>query len=130
MNSLANGHLARRFHNDAVRDTLALRERRPVRLLRLGGTAPLPTYFEIAERAQVSEGDAGVVTVRTSARVVLLDEKGRVLLFCGSDPARADGDAPKWWFTVGGQSGPAKRCSRRRCGKSTRRPDCMQIPPR
>lgn len=44
--------LARRFHNDAVRDTLALRERRPVRWLRLGGRAPLPTYFEIAEPAQ------------------------------------------------------------------------------
>lgn len=44
--------LARRFHNDAVRDTLALRERRPVRWLRLGGRAALPTYFEIAESAQ------------------------------------------------------------------------------
>ena len=44
--------LARRFHNDAVRDTLALRERRPVRWLRLGGRAALPTYFEIAELAQ------------------------------------------------------------------------------
>jgi len=44
--------LARRFHNDAVRDTLALRERWAVRWLRLGGTAPLPTYFEIAESAQ------------------------------------------------------------------------------
>lgn len=44
--------LARRFHNDAVRDTLALRERRPVRWLRLGGHAALPTYFEIAEPAQ------------------------------------------------------------------------------
>ena len=43
--------LARRFHNDAVRDTLALRERPAVRMLRLGGTAALPTYFEIAERA-------------------------------------------------------------------------------
>lgn len=42
--------IARRFHNDAVRDTLALRTRRPVRWLHLGGTAPLPTYFEIAER--------------------------------------------------------------------------------
>ena len=29
--------LARRFHNDAVRDTLALRERRPVRWLRRKG---------------------------------------------------------------------------------------------
>lgn len=44
--------LARRFHNDAVRDTLALRERWAVRWLRLGGTASLPTYFEIAESAQ------------------------------------------------------------------------------
>lgn len=44
--------LARRFHNDAVRDTLALRERRAVRLLRLGGRAALPNYFEIAEQAQ------------------------------------------------------------------------------
>ena len=104
--------LARRFHNDAVRDTLALRERLPVRLLRLGGTAPLPSYFEIAERAQVSDDDAGVVTVRTSARVVLLDERGRVLLFCGSDPARADGDAPKWWFTVGGRVRPGETLQR------------------
>jgi len=104
--------LARRFHNDAVRDTLALREHRPVRWLRLGGTAPLPTYFEIAERAQVSPDDVGVVTVRTSARVVLLDLDGRVLLFCGSDPARADGDAPKWWFTVGGQARPGETLQR------------------
>lgn len=46
--------LARRFHNDAVRDTLALRERPAVRILRLGGTAALPTYFEIVERVDVS----------------------------------------------------------------------------
>lgn len=44
--------LARRFHNDAVRDTVALRERRPVRVLRLGGHAALPEYFEIAEPDQ------------------------------------------------------------------------------
>lgn len=42
--------LARRFHNDAVRDTLALGSRPTVRLLRLGGTAALPTYFEIAHQ--------------------------------------------------------------------------------
>jgi hypothetical protein len=41
--------LARRVHNDAVRDTLALRRRRKVRWLRLAGTAPQPEYFEIAE---------------------------------------------------------------------------------
>ena len=95
--------LARRFHNDAVRDTLALRERRPVRWLRLGGTAALPNYFEIAERAQtVTSGAPEQVDRRTSARVVLLDEQGAVLLFCGSDPAVPGGLAPRWWFTVGG----------------------------
>jgi hypothetical protein len=41
--------LARRVHNDAVRDTLALRRRRKVRWLKLAGTAPRPEYFEIAE---------------------------------------------------------------------------------
>jgi hypothetical protein len=41
--------LARRVHNDAVRDTLGLRSRRLVRWLRLAGTAPMPTYFEIAD---------------------------------------------------------------------------------
>ena len=97
--------LARRFHNDAVRDTLALRERRPVRWLRLGGTAALPTYFEIAERA---DRDLGLVNRRTSARVVLLDHEGAVLLFCGSDPAGADIGAPRWWFTAGGAVQPGE----------------------
>lgn len=41
--------LARRVHNDAVRDTLDLRSRRLVRWLRLAGTAPVPAYFEIAD---------------------------------------------------------------------------------
>ena len=68
--------LARRFHNDAVRDTLALRERPAVRILRLGGTAALPTYFEIAERAEASPREAGLVSRRTSARIVLLDDDG------------------------------------------------------
>lgn len=99
--------LARRFHNDAVRDTLVLRERRMVRAFRLGGKAPLPTYFEIAERphAQAHNG-RGDLSRRTSARVVLLDDSGAALLLCGSDPAaRAsqDGAQPRWWFTVGGE---------------------------
>jgi 8-oxo-dGTP pyrophosphatase MutT (NUDIX family) len=45
---------------------------------------------------------------RISARVVLLDEVGAVLLLCGSDPAIADGTAPRWWFTVGGQVRPGE----------------------
>ncbi|HSS24787.1 MAG TPA: NUDIX domain-containing protein [Mycobacterium sp.] len=96
--------LARRFHNDAVRDTLALAERPMVRAFRLGGTAVLPSYFEIVERPHaLAHGDQGVLNHRTSARVVLLDDTGAVLLLCGSDPAITDGAAPRWWFTVGGE---------------------------
>ncbi|MFF0813961.1 NUDIX domain-containing protein [Rhodococcus sp. NPDC003318] len=92
--------IARRFHNDAVRDTLALRTRRLVRLLHLGGTAPLPTYFEIAERTTPSAGAGqGVDEMRTSARVVLVDEQGRVLLLRGHDPQVPD---VSFWFTIGG----------------------------
>jgi len=102
--------LARRFHNDAVRDILALRERPSVRLLRLGGHAPLPTYFEIAEGvSDQNRAAAENASLRTSARVVLLDENGHVLLFCGSDPAIRDGTARKWWFTVGGQAVEGER---------------------
>jgi 8-oxo-dGTP pyrophosphatase MutT (NUDIX family) len=105
--------LARRFHNDAVRDTLALRERFLVRTLRLGGTAALPSYFEIVERPHaLAHGEHGVPSHRTSARVVLLDESGAVLLLCGSggsDPAITGGDAPRWWFTVGGEVRPGER---------------------
>lgn len=96
--------LARRFHNDAVRDTLALAERPLVRLFHLGGTAALPSYFEIVERPHaLAHGDHGVLNHRTSARVVLLDDTGAVLLLRGSDPALAKQHAPKWWFTVGGE---------------------------
>jgi len=105
--------LARRFHNDAVRDTRALGERTMVRAFRLGGTASLPSYFEIVERPHaLAHGDHGVLNHRTSARVVLLDETGAVLLLCGSDPAAVtfpEGAAPRWWFTVGGEVHPGER---------------------
>jgi 8-oxo-dGTP pyrophosphatase MutT (NUDIX family) len=105
--------LARRFHNDAVRDNLALAERPLVRAFRLGGTAALPSYFEIAERPHaLAHGGHGAPSHRTSARVVLLDETGAVLLLCGSDPANpafGDGAAPRWWFTVGGEVGDGER---------------------
>ncbi|MEQ3549961.1 NUDIX hydrolase [Pseudonocardia nematodicida] len=41
--------LARRVHNDAVRDTRVLRSRRLVRWFHLHGTAPEPVYFEVAD---------------------------------------------------------------------------------
>lgn len=100
--------IARRFHNDAVRDTLALRVRRPVRWLRLGGTAPMPTYFEIIDRPGAGTEDPALANFRTSARIILLDEDGRVLLLRGFDPA-APTPAVHWWFTVGGQTLPGEK---------------------
>lgn len=38
--------LAARFYNDAVADTLAVRTRPSVRVLRLAGRAPLPEFYE------------------------------------------------------------------------------------
>ena len=49
--------MARRFYNDAVRDTRALAQRRPVRWLRLGGHAAPPEYFEIIERVTPGQAD-------------------------------------------------------------------------
>jgi hypothetical protein len=42
--------LARRFYNDAVRDTAALRLHRLPRILRLHASRPLPRYFDIDDR--------------------------------------------------------------------------------
>jgi hypothetical protein len=42
--------LARRFYNDAVRDTTALRTRRLPRLMRLHASRPMPRYFDIDDR--------------------------------------------------------------------------------
>ena len=39
--------LARRFYNDAVRDSRSLRRRRLSRVLRLHARHPLPRYFDI-----------------------------------------------------------------------------------
>ena len=43
---------------------------------------------------------------RTSARVLLLDAEGRLLLFHGCDPARPE--AGTWWFTPGGGVEPGE----------------------
>jgi len=53
--------LARRFYNDAVRDTRELRHRRLSRLLRLHGSRPLPRFFDIDVRTDgVPAGAEGV----------------------------------------------------------------------
>ena len=49
--------MARRFYNDAVRDTRALAQRRLVRWLRLGGHASPPEYFEVIERVTPGQTD-------------------------------------------------------------------------
>ena len=85
--------LARRFYNDAVRDTRALRADRFSRMFRLAGRASLPDYFEIAE---YSPSDP---LSRVSSRVLLIDDADRVLLFRGGDP-QLPGD--RFWFTPGG----------------------------
>jgi hypothetical protein len=55
--------LARRFYNDAVRDTQAFRRRRVVRLLRLTGHAQEPQFFDIDDTPPVADGpvSSGVV---------------------------------------------------------------------
>lgn len=50
--------MARRFYNDAVRDTRALRERASVRALRLAGRAPMPDFVELVDPP--SPGQMGV----------------------------------------------------------------------
>ncbi|SDF81245.1 Uncharacterized conserved protein [Blastococcus aurantiacus] len=44
--------LARRFYNDAVRDTQALRSRRLPRVLRLHAGRPVPRFFDIDDRLE------------------------------------------------------------------------------
>ncbi|MBB3039970.1 NUDIX hydrolase [Hoyosella altamirensis] len=95
--------IARRFHNDAVRDIATLRRRRPVRWLRLAGTASEPLHFEIAERELSPQFEAAAP--RSSARIVVLDQHDRVLLLRGRDP---EGSGEFFWFTVGGGVEPGE----------------------
>jgi 8-oxo-dGTP pyrophosphatase MutT (NUDIX family) len=89
--------LARRLYNDAVRDTRALRAAWFTRMFRLAGRAALPDYFEIADRP------AADPTPRLAARVLLLDGRSRVLLFCSADPQGA-----RMWFPTGGGVEPGE----------------------
>jgi 8-oxo-dGTP pyrophosphatase MutT (NUDIX family) len=96
--------LARRFYNDAVRDTRALRAVWFTRVFGLAGRAALPDYFEIAEFPATRTADRPATTVtRTAARVILLDDADRVLLLSGIDPTvTPPGGANRWWITPGG----------------------------
>lgn len=54
--------IARRFYNDAVRDTRALRNRRMPRILRLAGHRQLPQFFDIDDTLPVYEPPGGSET--------------------------------------------------------------------
>jgi hypothetical protein len=56
--SSARAAIARRFYNDAVRDTRALRSRRLPRYLRLSGRRALPQFFDIEDAPQLTASPA------------------------------------------------------------------------
>ncbi len=55
--------ISRRFYNDAVRDTLALRRRRPSAGLQLGGTAPEPRYSRSSSASPPENTSYGISLV-------------------------------------------------------------------
>ncbi|MBO0839741.1 MAG: NUDIX domain-containing protein, partial [Sciscionella sp.] len=88
------------------------RSKRIVHWLRLAGSAPLPRYFEIAE-PEIDGVPTRQMAWRGSARVLVVDEDDRVLLFRGRDPTRRD----EWcWFPPGG----GVRGGERPCATATR----------
>ena len=118
--------LARRFHNDAVRDTLALRERRPVRWLRLGGTAALPTYFEIAERAGSRHPTTTPIGWTAAPRRGSYCSTNKARCCCSAGPTRP---SPAAWPRAGGSPSAARPYrgsgwSTPPSARSPRRPDC------
>lgn len=54
--------IARRFYNDAVRDTRALRARRMPRLLRLAGNRDMPQFFDIDDTLPIYQPPGGSAT--------------------------------------------------------------------
>lgn len=67
--------------------------------------APGPRRVASIGAVTLGAGEPAVVD-RRAARVLLLDGRGRVLLFHGCDPARPD--AGRWWFTPGGGLDPGE----------------------
>ena len=99
--------LARRFHNDAVRDTwrcgcggpcdgcASAEQRRCQRISRSPSARRCP---------RATRGSSPCARRRASC----CSTSRVVLLFCGSDPRVRTSAAPKWWFTVGGQARPGE----------------------
>lgn len=61
----ARAAIARRFYNDAVRDTRALRARRLPRILHLHGGRALPQFLDIEDAPRVSDPAPAASTDRT-----------------------------------------------------------------
>lgn len=72
--SAAKVMLARRFYNDAVRDTRAVRRRRLTRTFRLAGHAPVPAFFEIDDVPPAVPEDATELPGEDAASRPLPDE--------------------------------------------------------
>jgi hypothetical protein len=60
--------IARRFYNDAVRDTRTLRARRMPRLLRLAGRRGLPQFFDIDDTPPVAAVPLSISTPAETAK--------------------------------------------------------------
>lgn len=63
----ARVRVARRFYNDAVRDTRALRQRRMPRLLRLAGHRAMPAFFDIDDSVPTRAPETAAGTAATTA---------------------------------------------------------------
>lgn len=63
----ARVRVARRFYNDAVRDTRALRQRRMPRLLRLAGHRAMPAFFDIDDSVPEHVPDPAAPAAPTTA---------------------------------------------------------------
>jgi len=61
--------IARRFYNDAVRDTRALRARRLPRLLRMAGRREMPQFFDIDDTVPTSAPTSAPVADRLTSPV-------------------------------------------------------------
>ena len=113
--------LARRFYNDAVRDTRALRAVLFTRIFGLAGRAAMPDYFEIAEYPR----SATAPLRRTAARVVLLRRRRPGAAALRHRPAGGFPlvDHPGWWG--GDRRGTGRH---RTVANSPKRPDCGSQP--
>ncbi len=113
--------LARRFHNDAVRDTLALRERPLVRMAAPRWNRRAANLFRDRRASRAAFRRAGRTRARRRASCCST-RHGCVLLFCGSDPATESRPRRAGGSPSAAPSNRGRRCPTPRCARSPRRP--------